>query len=153
MVAGVDAVGLQNGIRQQPDSRQGRLQLVGRVGHKPPPGVLRGLQAVRQAVELLGDLGDLVVSADIRPVAVGALPHLADRRQQPPDLFGQRLGQKQAQHQHHPADDGGQLQKVFLQPQQQLRLPGVVFIGIHRADDLIAVQHRRGRRLRKAPLR
>lgn len=74
----VDVLRLEDGVRQQPDGRQGRFQLVGGVGHKAAAGVLRSLEAVRQAVELLGQLGDLVMAPDLRPVAVGALPHLAD---------------------------------------------------------------------------
>ena len=52
----VDVVGLQNGIRQQPDGRQRRFQLMGGIGHKPPPGILRGLEPVCQAVELLAQI-------------------------------------------------------------------------------------------------
>ena len=141
----VDAVGLQNGIRQQPDGRQRRFQLVGGVGHEPATGVLRGLEPVRQAVELLADLGDLVPPPDLRPVAVRALPHLADGGEQQADLLCQRLGQHQAQPQHHHADDAAEPQQVPLQSLQQCRLFRVVLISIHRADDLVLIQHRGGR--------
>ena len=78
-------------------------------------------------------------------MAVSALPHLADGGEQPSDLPGQRPGQHHAQHQHHHGDDGGQAQQVFLEALQQRRLLRVVFVGVHRTDDLVLIQHRRGR--------
>ena len=59
----IHLVCLQNGIRQQPDGRQRRFQLMAGVGHKPAAQGLRGLKPVRQAVEFLADLGDLVPAA------------------------------------------------------------------------------------------
>ena len=142
---GVDILRLQNGVRQQPNGRQRRFQFVGRVGHEAPPGIFRFLQPVRQAVELLADLGDLVPPWDLRPVAVGPLPHLADGGEQPPDLAGQCPGQHHAQRQHHHGDHSRQPQQVFLKALEQRRLLRVVFVGVHGADDLVLIQHRRRR--------
>ena len=116
---------------------------MGGIGDKAPPGALRGLEAVRQAVELLGDLGDLVRAPDVRPVAVSSRPHLADGCEQKSDLSCQRLGEHQAQRRHHQGNDGGEAQEIPLESRQQGGLLRVVFIGVHRADDLVAVQHRR----------
>ena len=79
-------------------------------GHKAAACVLRSLEAVRQAVELLGQLGDLVASGHLRPVAVSALPHLPDGGEQLADLPGQRPGQQAAETQHHHRDAGGEPQ-------------------------------------------
>ena len=140
----VDVLRLQNGVRQKADGGQGRFELMGSIGDEAPPGVLRGLEPVGEAVELLGDLGDLVPPPDVSPVAVGALPHLADGREQLADLAGQRPGQPSAQAHHHHGDDAGQAQKIGAEPLQQRSLLRVVFIGVYRADDLALVQYRRG---------
>ena len=87
----------------------------------------------------------LLNSSPIRPVAVRALPHLADGGQELPDLLRQRHGQHQAQCQYHHADHSGQFQQVFLEAFQQRRLLRIVFIGVHRTNDLILIQYRRGR--------
>ena len=147
----VDVLGLQNGVRQKADGRQRRLELVGGVGDKPPPGALRGLETVRQTVELLGNLGDLVRTPDVRPVAVRPRPHLADGGQKKADLSRQYFGEKQAQHRHHQSDDGGEAQEIPLKARQQGGLLRVVLIDVHRADDLIAVQHRGGRPAAESP--
>ena len=52
----IDVFRLEDGVRQQLDGRQRRLELVGGVGDEAPPGLLRLLQPVGEAVELLGDL-------------------------------------------------------------------------------------------------
>ena len=117
---------------------------MGSIRHKPAAGVLRGLEPICQAVEFLSDLSDLIVAPDLRPMTVGALPDLTDRGQQQGDLPGQSAGQHTAETQHCCADDGRQPQEVGLQSFQQSALKRVVLIGIHRADDLILVQYRRG---------
>ena len=137
-------VGLQNGIRQQPYARQGRFQLVAGVGHEAPPGVLRGLQPVGQAVELRRDLGDLVGAAGVRPVAVRALPHMADGLQKPADLPRQHPAEHDAQPRHQQGDQQRDDQQVVPERLQQLRLLRVVVIGVHRAHDLVVIHHRRG---------
>ena len=140
----VHVVGLQNGIRQQPYARQGRFQLVAGVGHEAPPGVLRGLQPVGQAVELRRDLGDLVGAAGVRPVAVRALPHMADGLQKPADLPRQHPAQYDTQPRHQQRDHQGDDQQVVPERLQQSRLLRVVAIHVHRAHDLIVIHHRRG---------
>ena len=117
---------------------------MGGIGDKAPPGILRGLEAVSQAVELLAQLGDLVVAADLRAVAVSALPHLADGHQQLPQLPRQGLGEPEAQKQHRDPHHGGEPQEVALEPLQQRRLLRVVLVGVHRADDLVLIEYRGG---------
>ena len=140
----VDVLRLEDGVRQQPDGRQRRLQLVGGVGNKPAAGVLRGLEAVRQAVELLRQLGDLVVATDLGPMTVGPLPHLPDGGEQLADLPGQSPGQQAAEAEGRHPQAGGQAQQIALEPLQQGGLLRVVLIGVHGADDLVLIQHRRG---------
>ena len=139
---GVHVLRLKDGVRQQADTGQGRFQLVAGVGHKAAAGGLGGLQAVRQAVELRGQLGDLVISPDGGPMAVGPLPDLTDGLEQLPDLPGEGPGQQSAEGNHQNADQQGDAGQVGLEALQQLRLLGVVFIGVHRADDAVAVYHR-----------
>ncbi len=148
----VDVLRLQNGVRQKADGRQGGFQLVGRVGDKAAAGVLRGLEAVRQAVELVADLGDLVPAPDVRPVAVGSLPHLADGGEEQADLMGQGLGENQAQHQHQPPRHGGEAQQRVLKPQEQGGLLRVVLIGVDRADHLVLIHDGRGGPAAEGPL-
>ena len=115
------------------------------IGHEPATQGLRGLEAIRQAVELLPDLGDLIPAGNVGAVFVSTLPHLADAGEQGADLAGQHPGEDKAQQHHRRRDTGGQLQEVALQPLQQLRLFGIVFIGVDGADDPVLIQHRRGR--------
>ena len=124
---------------------------MGRVGDKAAAGGLRGLEAVRQTVELVADLGDLVPSPDLRPVAVGPLPHLPDGGEEQADLVGQSLGQHQAQHQHQPPRHGGEAQQRLLKAGEQGRLLGVILIGVHRADDLTLIHNRGGGPATKGP--
>ena len=111
----IHLVCLQNGIRQQPDGCQRRFQLMAGIRHKPAAQGLRGLEPVRQAVEFLSDLGDLVPAGDVGPMLVSAGPDLADGRQQGADLPGQHPGEQDAQQHHRRRDTGGQLQEVALQ--------------------------------------
>ena len=148
----IHLVCLQNGIRQQPDGSQRRFQLMAGVGHKPAAQGLRGLKPIRQAVEFLSDLGDLVPAGDVGPMLVGAGPDLADGRQQGADLPGQHPGEQDAQQHHRRRDTGGQLQEVALQSFQQCRLLCVIFVGVHRADDPVLIQHRRGRAAAEGPV-
>ena len=76
---------------------------------------------------------------------VGAGPDLADGRQQGTDLPGQHPGEQDTQQYHRRRNTGGQLQEVALQSFQQRRLLCVIFVGVHRADDPVLIQHRRGR--------
>ena len=112
------------------------------VGYKAAPGRFRGLQAAREAVELRGQLGDLVVSPNHGPVAVSSLPDLADGLEQVPDLPGEGTGQQGAEGYHQDADEQGDTRQVRLKALEQLRLLCVVFIGVYRADDAVAVYHR-----------
>ena len=80
---------LQNGVCQQADTRQRRFHLVGGIGYKAPPGVLCGLQAVCQAVELRCNLGNFVSAANFGPMAVCAVAHLTDCLQQLADTAGE----------------------------------------------------------------
>ena len=114
------------------------------IGHEPPPGVLGGLQAIRQAVELRRDLADLVAARHGGTVAVRALPHLADGRQQVGDLGRQHPAQQDGQTDDAQGDHRRDLHQVGLEALQNIRLLGVVFIGIHRAHDLVVIHHRRG---------
>ena len=134
---------LQNGIRQQPDRCQRRFQFVGSVGDKAAAGIFRSLEPVRQTIELLADLGDLIMARDLGPVTVRALPHLADGGEELPDLPRQHPGEHHAQHQHRHADHCGKPQEIGLQPLQQRRLLRIVFIGIDRSDHLALIEHRR----------
>ena len=114
------------------------------VGHEPPPGILGGLQAVGQAVELRRDLADLVAALHSGAVAVGALPHLADSGQQIGDLGRQDPAQQHGKTQHRQRDENGDLHQVGLEAFENIRLLGVVLIRIHRAHDLVVIHHRRG---------
>ena len=114
------------------------------VGHEPPPGVLRGLQAVCQAVELRRDLGDLVGTAGVGAVAVRTLADAADGLQQAADLPRQHAGEGDAQSRHQQRDHHGDAQQVALKALQQRRLLRVVVVGVHRAHRLVVVHHRRG---------
>ena len=78
-------------------------------------------------------------------MAVRPGPHLADRGQQPSNLLGQRPGEDDAQPGYHHGNNSGKAQQVPLESLQQSRLLGVILVGAYRADDLIAVQHRRRR--------
>ena len=69
---------LQNGIRQQANTRKRRFELVARIGYKAAARVLNGLQAIRHVVELGGKLADLVISADFGAVAVRAFAHFSN---------------------------------------------------------------------------
>ena len=140
----VHVVGLEDGVRQQPDAGQGRFQLVAGVGDKAPPGVLGGLQPVGKAVELRGDLGDLVGAAGVCPVAVRALPDVADGLQQAADLAGEHAAEHNAQAGHQQGDQQGDDQQVVAEALQQLGLLRVVIVGVHRAHDLVVIHHRRG---------
>ena len=142
--ARVDVLRLQNGIGEQTNTGQRRFQLVGGVRHKAAPCVLRGLQTVGQAVELARDLGDLVAAADLGTVGIGALAHLADGLQQISDARSERMGQQHTQAHHQQRNHGGNAHQIRLEAAQQLRLLRIVLIGAHRADDLIAENHRRG---------
>ena len=74
----VNLLGLQNGIREQPDGCQGRLQLVGRIRHKTAAGIFRHLQPVCQTVKLPCQSSDLVVPSHGGTVIVVAPAHNAD---------------------------------------------------------------------------
>ena len=75
-------------------------------------------------------------------MAVGPLPDLTDGLEQLPDLPGEGPGQQSAEGNHQNADQQGNAGQVGLEALQQLRLLGVVFIGVHRADDAVTVYHR-----------
>ena len=145
----VHVIRLQDGVRKQPYARQRCFQLVAGVGDEPPPGVLRGLQSVGQAVEFRRDLGDLVGAAGVSPVAVRALTHLADGLQKPADLPGQHLAEHDAQPRHQQGDQQRDNEQVVPERLQQLRLLRVVVIGVHRAHDLVVIHHRRGHAAQK----
>ena len=116
-----------------------------RIGDKAPARLLGLLQAVGHGVELKGQLADLIAAADLGTVAVGTLAHLAHGLVQHAEAPRQHAREQQAdaagKHQHDRRDG----QKIPLQGKQQLRLLGVIFIGVHRADDLAVVYDRRGR--------
>ena len=112
---------------------------MGGIRDEAAAGLLRGLEAVREAVELLGDLGELVPSLHRRPVGVGSLPDGADGLQQLPDLPGQDPGEHRGEPHHDGGHDAADPQKVFLEARQQLRLLGIILIGVDRADDLVPV--------------
>ena len=141
----VHIVRLQNGIRQKPDGRQRRFQLVAGIGHKAAAQIFRGLKPVGEAVELLPDLRDLIVAGDMGAVLVGALPHLTDGGEQRADLPRQHPGKQHAQQHHRQRNADRKPHQIRLQPLQQRRLLCVIFIGVHRADDAVLIQHRRGR--------
>ena len=142
---GVDVLGLQNRVGEQADTGQRRFQLVARVGDKAAARLLRRLQAVGEAVELLGDLADLVATADLGVVAVRALAHAADGLEQHAEAAREHPREQQAQQHDKARDCRRDAQQILLQRQQQRRLLHVVLIGIDRADGLAAVDDRRGR--------
>ena len=118
---------------------------MGGVGDKAPSGGLRGLEPIRQAVELRGNLRQLVPAPDRRAAAVGPLPNAADRLHQLADLPGQGPGQHHRQRQHQQRHHDGHIPQIGLKAPQKRRLLRVIFIGVDRADNLILIEHRRRR--------
>ena len=135
---------LEDGVRHQADARQRRFQLVARIRHKAPPGALRRLEPVGQAVELRRNLGDLVAAAHGGAVAVGALAHLADGLQQVADAPRQHAREQIAQRHDQRRDRCRDFHQRRLEVAQHPGLHGVVLIGADRADRLVAVHDGRG---------
>ena len=92
---------------------------MGGVGDELPPRPLRLLEAVHQVVELPGDLGELVVAGDDRPLVVGPLPHAPDGVEEVRQAGGDLPAEDQAQHQHQHRHAHGDGHEVVLQSQQQ----------------------------------
>ena len=148
----VHVLRLQNGVGEEADGGQGGFQLVGGVGDEAAAGVLGDLEAAGEVVELVGDLGDLVVAPHVRPVVVGPLPDPPHGGEQVLDPPGEELAEEDAQRQHHRPDADGDAHQILLQILQQLRLRAVVLIDVHRADGLAAVDHRGGGGGAKGPV-
>ena len=87
----------------------------------------------------MADLGNLIPAPDVRPVAVGPLPHLPDGGEEQADFAGQGLGEDQAQHQRQHQRHEGKAQKRLLKAGEQVGLLGVVFVGVDCADNLALI--------------
>ena len=83
--------GLQNGVGQQTDGGQRRLQLMAGVGDEAAANFLGGLEAVGELVELPGQLGQLVPAHRLEAVAVLPLAHDADGPEEGGDAGGEHF--------------------------------------------------------------
>ena len=135
---------LQDGIGQQLDGGQRRLELVGRVRDELALGDLRLLELVGELVELGGERGVFVRAAHLDLVAVFALAHKPHGGQDLPHTPRARHGkddraQKQDADQHQRAAEDRP-----LEARDDAALRGVVFHHIHAADHRIMCEDGRG---------
>ena len=117
---------------------------MGGVGHKPPPLLLGDLQAAGELVELIGQLGQLVVPGQGDAVGVLPCPHGADAPQQGPHPPGEGGGKGPKEHQPRQAHHRGDQPEVALELHQQSPLAAVLLVEVHRPHHLVAVHHRGG---------
>ena len=127
------------------------LQLMGGVGHKPPPLLLGGLEPSGELVELVGQLAQLVLAVQGDPVGVLSLPHPADARQEHAHPAGEHPGKGGKEGQHRQADHQRDQPQVVLNLVQQDSLTAVGLIKTDRPHHGVSGHNGGGRPAGKDP--
>ena len=125
---------------------------MGGVGDEAAADLLGGLEPAGELVELGGQLAELVVALEGDPVAVLALPDLADGLQHVPHPAGEGPGEHHAHHQHRPAHPHRHGAQAGLDVVQEPGLVAVDLIEVHRADDHAPVHHGDGGTAAEGPV-
>ena len=128
---------LENGIREELDGRQGRLELVGGVGDELPLCLLRGLEAVGELVELSGQAAIFIGAVHLNLVVIFALPRQIHRGENLVHLPGGGQGESQGAEHHQKLHAQGNPGDVALQGLDDFSQILVHIGNVHAADGTV----------------
>ena len=105
------------------------------VGDKAPAHLLSGLEAVGEVIKFFCQLGQLVPSHRLKPMAIFPFSHNTDGPEQGRHAGRQHLGEKGAHHQRNRSDHQRYAAQVLLKVEQQRPLGLIHFQNVNRPDD------------------